>query len=184
MPFAVTHVLGAVILADIYRDYITKHKKYFTMHTIFIAGFFGLFPDIDVPLRMLSQFFGFDIPLLLQHGWITHTPLLALIFFIPGLVLWYNSKGRKASKADKMRKWAVYFYMAAFGILLHLLMDYVIGGGSPEGVMWLFPFSMTAWKIHLTSMVNLPDLGIALDAVILLLWLWHEEIKHKISDYI
>jgi len=39
MPFAVTHVLSAIIFVDLFRDYIAKHKKYFTLHTVFIAGF-------------------------------------------------------------------------------------------------------------------------------------------------
>ncbi len=51
MPFAVTHVLLTIILVGLYRDYVTKHQKYFTLHTVFIAGFSGLLPDIDIPLN-------------------------------------------------------------------------------------------------------------------------------------
>ena len=53
MPLAVTHVLLTIIMVDLYRDYITKHKGYFTLHTVFIAGFAGLLPDIDIPLNWI-----------------------------------------------------------------------------------------------------------------------------------
>ena len=49
MPFAVTHVLFAIIAVDLYRDYVARHKKYFTLHIVFIAGFAGLLLDMDLP---------------------------------------------------------------------------------------------------------------------------------------
>ncbi|MBU1941073.1 MAG: hypothetical protein KKC68_04810, partial [Candidatus Thermoplasmatota archaeon] len=71
-----------------------------------------------------------------------------------------------------------------FVILLHIFLDYLIGGGAYEGIMWLFPFSTQVWKLHLLSYASISILPEALDALILLGWLWHEEIKHKISDFI
>jgi membrane-bound metal-dependent hydrolase YbcI (DUF457 family) len=175
MPLAVTHVLTGIISVDLYRDYIAKHKKYFTVYTVFLAGVFSLLPDIDIPLRMIAEFFRWNLPFLLQHGGITHTPFFAALFLIPAFFLWRKKKGRKM---------AVYFFVAAFAIMLHIFLDYLLGGGSYEGVMWLFPLTDHAWKLHLLgygSVANLPE---ALDAIILLGWLWHEEIKHKISDFI
>ncbi len=174
MPLAVTHVLTSIILVDLYRDYVAKHKKYFTIHTVFLAGFFGLLPDIDVPLRMLFSILGQPVPSLLQHGGITHTPFFAFLFLIPFAVFWRFGK----------RKHAIYFIVAAFAIMLHISLDYVIGGGALEGVMWLFPFSLQSWKIHILGYLNLSDATIAMDAIMLLVWLWHEERKHKISDFI
>ena len=110
MPLAVTHILTSIISVDLYRDYVTKHKKYFTLHTIFLAGLFGLLPDIDIPLRIIADFFNFSVPFLLQHGGITHTPFFAFLFLIPGVILWKKKK----------HKIAVYFYVAAFVIMLHI----------------------------------------------------------------
>ncbi|MCX6815003.1 MAG: metal-dependent hydrolase [Candidatus Aenigmarchaeota archaeon] len=174
MPLAVTHVLSSIILVDLYRDYVAKHKKYFTIYTIFLAGFFGLLPDIDIVLEMTAGLFNLNIPALLQHGGITHTPFFAFLFLIPAAILWKSKKHRQSA----------YFFVAAFAILLHISLDCLIGGGSYEGVMWLFPFSMQSWKIHVISYLNAPNITEALDAVILLGWLWHEEKKHKISDFI
>jgi hypothetical protein len=169
MPLAVTHVLLSIILVDLYRDYVAKHKKYFTLHTIFIAGFAGLLPDIDVPLNLFLNFFGMSI----VHGTITHTPLFGLIFLIPGFILWYYKK----------HKIGTYFFVTCFGVLFHLFLDYFLGGGYSEGIIFFYPFSNTAYKLHLLKYLNI-DIRAAIDAVILLLWLWHEEIKHKISDFI
>ena len=174
MPLAVTHVLASVVATGLYRDHVTKHKKYFTLHTVFLAGLFGLLPDIDIALRMIAAKIGFDVPLLLQHGGITHTPFFAALFFIPGFALW----------ARKKHKIGMYFFVGAAMIMLHILLDYVLGGGNHEGIMFLFPFMMNGWKIHLLGRLGLKDVPMALDAVILLSWLWYIEVKHRITDFV
>ncbi len=174
MPLAVTHVLTTIILVDVYRHYIAKHKKLLTLHLVLIAGIAGLLPDIDILIGYFYNLIGKTVPELFLHGGITHTPFFALIFLIPGIILWKLKK----------QKIAAYFFVITFGILLHIFLDYLIGGGRYEGIMWFFPFSMTGYKIHLLTYFGLSNLPAALDAVILILWLWHEEAKHKIKDFI
>ena len=173
MPLAVMHVLTTIILVDLYRDYFAKHRKYFTLHTIFIAGVGGLLPDIDFLSRWLLDSFGYS-SIFFQHGGITHTPFFAGLFLLPGLYLW----------RAKRKKQACYFFVIVFGIMLHIFLDFLLGGGAYEGIMWLFPFSTQTWKIHILSFSGIEDIPLALDAVILVLWLWHEEARHKISDFI
>jgi len=168
MPFAVTHVLISIILVDLYRDYFAKHKKYFTLHTIFIAGFAGLLPDIDIPFDWFLNFFGLNV----VHRTITHTPLFALIFLIPGLILWYHKKHTVA----------MYFFVTCFGIFLHIILDYFFTSDN-GGIMFLYPFSTITYELNLLQNVG-RSLFASIDAIILLAWLWHEEIKHKISDFI
>ena len=168
MPFAVTHVLSAIIAVDLYRDYIAKHKKYFTLHTIFIAGFAGLLPDIDIPLNWFLNLFGAEI----LHGTITHTPLFALLFLIPGFILWYHKKHIHA----------MYFFVTTFGILFHIFLDFVFSTDY-GGIMFFYPLSTATFGLNLLQNVS-PGMFAAIDAIILLLWLWHEEMRHKISDYI
>jgi membrane-bound metal-dependent hydrolase YbcI (DUF457 family) len=167
MPFAVTHVLLTIILIDLYRDYVSKHKKYFTMHTLFIAGFAGLLPDIDIPLNWFLNLLGAGI----VHRTVTHTPLFGLIFLVPGLILWNRKK----------HKIAVYFFVTCFAILFHIMLDYMLMGDM-YGVMLLYPFSMQAFNLNLLKIS--PNFAAGIDALLLLAWLWHEEIKHKISDFI
>jgi membrane-bound metal-dependent hydrolase YbcI (DUF457 family) len=169
MPLAVTHVLTSIILVDLYRDYITKHKKYFTLHTIFIAGFAGLLPDIDILLNKFLGLFGAGI----LHRTFTHTTLFALIFLIPAFIYW---------KLDK-KKISVYFIVTTFGIILHLLLDFIFTVDGGHGIMFLYPFSQKTFELGLLSSYGAISFA-GLDAIILLLWLWHEEKKHKISDFI
>lgn len=174
MPLAVTHVLLTIILVDLFRDYIMKdHKKYLTLHTIMAAGIAGLLPDIDIPLNWLLGFFGRSYALL-QHGGVTHTAVFGLVFLIPGFVFWKKGK----------HKMAVYFFVICFGVLFHVFLDYLLGGGGHGGIMWFWPISSNAFKIHLLNYFNLSGLPAGIDALILLGWLWHEEVKHKISDFI
>lgn len=174
MPLAVTHVLTTAIVVDLFRDYYKKYKHYFTIHTLFIAGVGGVLPDIDIPIGMMGKAFGFKLGPLFQHGGITHTLLFALLFFIPGFWLWQKHKHKKA----------MYFYVLAFGIVFHMFLDWFLGGGGHGGIMWLYPFSTQGWMIGLLNMGGLNDVPQALDALILLAWLWHEELRHKISSFI
>ena len=170
MPYAVTHVLLTIILVDLFRDYFMKkrHKRYLTLHTIFIAGVAGLLPDMDI---FLGWIFNSE---LLIHGGIFHTPLFGLIFLIPAIILWKQRKN----------KIAVYFFIITFGILFHIFLDYLLGGANHYGIMPFWPLSTMRFNINMLSMIGLKQVPMILDAVILLGWLWHEEIKHKIKDFI
>ena len=174
MPLAVTHVLLAVIIVGLYRDYVTKHKRYFTLHTVLIAGIAGLLPDIDIPIRMLGQFFGFEIPSLLGHGGLTHTTIFGLIFLIPAFIYLKKEKHKEAA----------YFFVICFGVLLHIFLDFFLGGGAQEGIMLFWPLSTATFKFYLLSKFGLKDIFLALDALLLLGWLWYIEVKHKISDFV
>jgi len=168
MPFAVTHILFSLIAVDLYRDYVTKHKKYFTLHTVFLAGLAGLLPDIDIPLNWLLSFFGSSI----GHGTLTHTPFFGLIFLIPGFIL-----------LRKNHKVATYFFVICFGVLVHITLDLVFTGGG-YGIMFLYPLSTQIFQFELYRNLASPGFFAGMDAIILLAWLWHEERKHKIIDYI
>jgi membrane-bound metal-dependent hydrolase YbcI (DUF457 family) len=174
MPYAVTHVILTIIIVDLFRDYVmVKHKKYFTLHTIMVAGIGGLLPDIDIPISWAAEFLGISMPWI-THGGFTHMPVFALLFFLPGIVLWIK----------KNYKLATYMFVLSFGIFFHIFLDYLLGGGAGEGVMWFWPLSDAVFKIHLLHAWGISNIVHAIDAIILLAWLWHEETKHKILDFI
>ncbi|MBI2085542.1 MAG: metal-dependent hydrolase [Candidatus Aenigmarchaeota archaeon] len=174
MPYAVTHILLTIIAVDLYRDYAAKHRKYFTLNTVFIAGLAGLLPDADIPLTwFLNLILPGSVPLILTHGGITHTLFFGLIFLAPALYFWKNKK----------HKFAMYFFVTSFGVFLHIFLDYLLGGGMHGGIMFFWPLSTAGFKIHLLNNLGLNDVPQALDALILLAWLYHEEVKHKIKDF-
>ncbi|HII65689.1 TPA: metal-dependent hydrolase [Candidatus Woesearchaeota archaeon] len=173
MPFAVTHVLSSIIAVDLYRDYIAKHRKYFTLHTVFVAGFAGLLPDIDILLGKFLSSFGVEF----WHRTFTHTPFFGLLFLVPACILWGMNK----------KKLAMYFFVTAFGIFMHLLLDFTLSPDLAGGVLLFYPLSYADYGIGiLGSLTTLQTMQLyaAMDAIILMLWLWHEEWKHKIRDYL
>ncbi len=167
MPFAVTHVLLTMLLVDLYRDYFAVHRRLFTMHTVFIAGVGGLLPDIDIPVNWMINFFGLE----LAHRTITHTFAFALVFLIPAVFLWLSGR----------HKLSTYFFVVAFGIVFHLFLDVIMTGSDVSGVMLLWPLSSHVFYgfFSLSALV-----ATSIDALLLLGWLYHEERKHKILDYV
>jgi len=173
MPLAVMHVLLAIIAVDLYRDYVAKHKKYFTLWTLFVAGVGGLLPDLDHPLHAALGAIGYDVPEL-AHGMVLHTPMFGLIFLIPFAFFW----------AMKKHRTAVLFLVLSFGVLFHLFLDWLIGGGDIYGIMALYPLSAEQFKGPFIGALEGFPMREGLDAVILLTWLFHEERRHKIRDFI
>ena len=110
-------------------------------------------------IKIFGKVFNVFIPPLLNYGGVFHTPLFGLLFLIPATILWRNKQHKKA----------MYFYVITFGILFHIFLDYLIGGGTEAGIMLFWPLSTNSYKIHLLLMYNLNELRYALDAIILLL---------------
>ncbi|MGC9310385.1 MAG: metal-dependent hydrolase [Candidatus Aenigmatarchaeota archaeon] len=166
-------MLLTIVALDLYRDHFTRHKRYFTTNTLLVAGIAGLLPDIYIILSAAVSGLGYSIPLL-GHGGVTHTPVFGLIFLLPAAYFWRKEQHKKA----------VLFAALSFGILFHIFLDFLLVGGSFEGIMLFWPVSVAAFKIHLLSRFGMSAVPAALDAIILLGWLWHEQREHKIRDYI
>jgi hypothetical protein len=60
----------------------------------------------------------------------------------------------------------------------------VLGGGAYEGIKLFWPLSNASFAIHALKNLPMQNIPMAIDAIILLVWLWHEEAKHKIKDFI
>ena len=176
MPFAVTHVLIAIIVADIIRDYVVKDRRKFPLHYVLIAGIAGLLPDIDVPVWWILNNFGYAMSEV--HRTFSHALFVPLIF----LLLAFFTTGVKSKFLGKHKlKLNMVFYMIALGIFIHLLLDGIIVGS----IMPFYPLSALPFGLNLIPVTKLGISLIAgLDAVLLLGWLIHEEIRHKISDFI
>ena len=178
MPQAVTHILIVIILLSIFRDYFVKNKKTFPLHYVLIGGIAGLLPDLDVLAYYAMSFFGYTLNEV--HRVFSHNIFLVLLFLLLGFLM-YSVKNSKLGKYDlKLRN---LFFVIAFGIFIHLLLDWFVVGT----IIPFYPFLTTAFGLDLIKLIPiawqnsfLPDL----DAVLLVLWLIYLELKHRISDFI
>ncbi len=167
MPLAVTHVLLTIIAIDIFRDYIIKKKKLIPLHFIFIGGIAGLLPDIDIPIFWLLNLLKFNVQWF--HGTFTHIFLIPIAILVASLITYkYNKKA------------GILLGIISFGYGFHILLDFIFYGTNTSP---FWPFLVTSFK-GFTNYIDIPRLEMGLDAFILLGWLWHEEKKHKISDFI
>jgi membrane-bound metal-dependent hydrolase YbcI (DUF457 family) len=178
MPQAVTHFLIPLILLGLFQDFIVKNKKTFPIHYVFIGGLAGLIPDLDIAIYYLLSFFGFTIQEV--HRTFSHNLFVPLLFVLLGFAFW-NFKAKGLGKHHlKLR---IIFFVMAFGIFTHLLLDAIISGM----IMPFYPFSNFAIGLNLISLFPLPwqnTIIPTLDAILLIFWMIYIEVKHKISDFI
>lgn len=178
MPQAVTHFLIPVILLELFRDFFIKDKKSFPIHYVFIGGLAGLLPDLDMAFYYILSFFGFTIQEI--HRTFSHNIFFPLLFVILGIIFW-NFKSKKLAKHHlKLRN---IFFVIAFGISIHLLLDATISGM----IMPFYPLSTYAIGLNLIGF--LPALWQntllpTIDAILLILWMVYIELRHKISEII
>lgn len=171
MPNAVTHVLIAIILIDLIRDYIVKDKR-FRLHYVLVAGIAGLLPDLDYIIYYFNYLLS-KIPVNIHPAY-THNLLIPAIILAVAFLF-----RKKANFLDKTNKFAFILLLVASGYFIHLAIDFIAW----ESIS-IFPLGQ-GYGLHL---VPENRFGYALlegiDAVLLVLWLWHEEAKHKIKDFI
>ena len=171
MPQAVTHILVPLILAGIYRDYFAKKK--FPVRYVLVAGLAGLFPDIDILAGWILNLFSY-IPLSDLHRTMTHSLFLPLLF----LIIYFLTKNYNPKYLKKHNIKPDYLFLAlAFGSFIHILLDAFLAGP-----VQILPNLFLGLNMNVTYFQNTFYQG--LDAILLVLWLIHEEYKHRISDYI
>jgi membrane-bound metal-dependent hydrolase YbcI (DUF457 family) len=165
MALAVTHIIGTIFILDLLRHYVFGKRK-FPRYLLVIGGIAALFPDIDVPIGWLLSFMqGAEV---IIHGLFTHSLLFPLLFLIIGIILHYA----------KNNKWAKISYVIAAGLLSHIIFDCLFNS-----------YATFLWPLKINTLTFCPK-GIAaayrtgIDAIILVVWLVHEEIHNNIRDYI
>lgn len=174
MPYAVAHVILTIVIADIYRDYIAKRR--FPMIYVFIAGIAGLLPDLDLPFTWIFNFvfktnYNF-------HRIYTHSLLYAIVFFALAAMFILMKKEEYNLFKARIQKIAIimFFFAMSFGWLMHITLDCALAA---DGYLNLIPSIPLTFCPHPFSNQAL----VGIDAVILVLWLIHEQWKHDIKDY-
>ncbi|MEM4244970.1 MAG: metal-dependent hydrolase [Candidatus Nanoarchaeia archaeon] len=174
MPHAVTHVLIAIIVADVIRDYIAKDKKQVPLYLVLVAGIAGLLPDIDVMfywfLRLISS-----IDIEAVHRTFSHT------LFVPAIFL---GLGFATYKTGKITKYKISIsdvaFFTALGVSIHLLLDFILTGW----VMPFYPLSYYSVGLNLIPMNWQTTIVPGIDAILLVVWIIHEYKNHRIKDFI
>lgn len=170
MPNAATHILIPIIIIDLIRDYVLKDKESITTNHLLIVGIAGILPDIDVAFGLIMTMLNGSSPMIF-HRTITHSLFIPLALAI-ATVAAYKLNKKEAGKIT---------LMITIGYASHLLLDFLL----IESIMPFYPLSTEKFGLNI---IRGDDFGtttmLALDTVILLAWLIHEQIKHRITDYI
>ncbi|HLC61226.1 MAG TPA: metal-dependent hydrolase [Candidatus Nanoarchaeia archaeon] len=175
MPYAVAHVILTIVIADIYRDYFAKKK--FPMIYVLMAGIAGLVPDLDIPFSQLMNFlFGTNYNF---HRIYTHSLLYTIIFFALALLFIFIKKEYYKIFKSKIPKRAIimFLFSISFGWFIHIALDCTFAA---DGYLNFIPSIPLTFCPHPFS----NDFLLGFDAIILVLWLIHEQWKHDIKDYI
>lgn len=164
MGLAVTHVLITIILLDLFRHYIFG-KNNFPRYLLVVGGIAGLIADIDLPLAWVYNWI--TNSQISFHGQFTHSFVFPLIFLISGFVLYRQQK----------ENFAKISWVIAVGLVLHIILDCAYGG-----------YTTFLWPLNIST-TFCPKWGISnyasgIDAVLLIVWIVHEEVHDKIKDYI
>jgi membrane-bound metal-dependent hydrolase YbcI (DUF457 family) len=180
MPHAITHFLIPAILIALFRDFYLRKKdrRNFPLHYVLIGGLAGLLPDLDIAIYYLLSFFGVAINEV--HRTFSHNLFVPLIFLILGFIF-IGIRNRELGK-HKL-KLSTIFFILAFGVLIHLILDATIAGN----IMPFYPLSNFGLGLDLIN--KLPSqfkttIVPVLDAVLLISWMIYLELKHRISDFI
>ena len=189
MPLAVTHVLVPLIFLELTRDNWKKAHKFFSKRHVFLIGLAGLLPDLDLPTYRAIALLGESTAVTdIGHRIIFHNlwiPLGFAGFFILFYYLLPKLWELKKNKAKKLRSFGKVFLVLFIGWVIHLALDTVLTGG----VMPFYPLSdyRVDWNFVglAESATGIPGLTIlvSMDALLLIFWLWHEEMSHRIRDY-
>ncbi len=169
MPYTTTHVLIAIILIELFREYFFKDNKKFPRYYILIAAIAGIMPDLEY-IFMLPNF----------HRGFFHSLFMPLILLVIGFfILKFDIKNNWIRK--RHMKLSFIFFIFAAGSLLHIFLDVIIRDGSSL----LYPFSDFVLGFNLISYIPLSqDLTlIIIDTLLLFFWIIWMEFKLKIYDY-
>ena len=171
MPYAVTHILAAIILVELFRTYFIKDNKKFPRYYILIAAFGGILPDLDWIAVYVLYPFGIDIWKI--HPAYTHILLLPLaLFFIGILASKLKIKNKELGKKHLHLK-TIFFILAATS-LLHISLDLIFHNATAL----FYPFSKATFGLSLDDLIPLELRNFAfatLDGILLLLWLFYRQ---------
>ena len=179
MPYATTHILIAIILIELFREYVIKNNKKFPRYYILVAAIGAVIPDIDILAFYFLNFFGFTYEEV--HRTFMHTLFIPLISLIIGMIFLTYKISNKQLR-DRHLKLSTIFFILSAGCLLHLVLDATFYGMiKPFYPLLNFEVGLNLILLFSESIRNL--VLPTLDGILLLFWLFWLEFKLKIGDY-
>lgn len=179
MPNPTTHILAAIILIELFREYFVKDNKKFPRYYILIAAFAGIIPDLDLLAYYGLYFFGFTVEEV--HRTFLHSLFIPLIFLLIGIFI-LKTNIKSSWIRERHLKLSVIFFIFTGGSLLHLILDATLGGF----IMPFYPVSY--FNIGLNLIMKFPEglqwmIPHTIDSILLFFWLFWMEFRLKITDY-
>ncbi|MBI2665804.1 metal-dependent hydrolase [Candidatus Woesearchaeota archaeon] len=166
MALAVTHIILTIIVLDFFRHYVFG-KKAFPRYLLVIGGIAGLLPDIDIIMTWGYNFLtGRSVSL---HGTFTHSLFWPILFLIVGVSFHYL----------KQKNWSKICYVTSVGLFFHIILDCLYGGYKT----FFWPFSQNVISSGFCPQWGIHSYAASIDAIILVLWLVHEELHQMVKDY-
>jgi hypothetical protein len=159
MANPVTHILVPMFILETYRRYFAK--KGFSRWYVFLAGFFGGLPDLDLIFSVIVTG-EWDTP---YHRSTTHTLLIPIALTLIGLAIYYLCNRKILSKGWRA-SYPVLFIMS-IGIATHVLIDGIDGL-----TQWFYPL---AWSIELPNLIYDKFRAGLVDGVLFFAWLLYDE---------
>ena len=179
MPYATTHILIAIILIELFREYLIKDNRKFPRYYIFIAAIGAIIPDLDIIAFYILSFFGFTFEQI--HKTFMHTLFIQIILFLIGIfALKLKIKNHVTGKMHL--KLPIIFFILFATSLLHLILDSLFW----PNLAIFYPFSSFTIGTNLLRFFpqSLQSLILpTLDGVLILLWIIWMEFKLKINNY-
>ncbi len=179
MPYATTHILLAIILIELFREYFIRDNKKFPRYYILIAAIGAILPDFDFLFVYLLYPFGFTIEQI--HRTFLHTVFVPLILFGVGLICWKLKLKNKEFGKRHLHLPTIFFILSA-GSLLHLILDVIVSGTIKPFYPFLH-YQIGFWLINIFPVGLQQIIMPTIDGILLLFWIIWMEFKLKITDY-
>ncbi len=151
MPNPTTHVLISLFLFYPFRNKLGKYWAIFAM-------FSGLLPDFDFIIGWILKYFGISNSFF-GHGGFFHSFGFVLILLCIGLIIYTKNK-----------EFGIYGLILTVGTALHILTDFVLGGGA-YSLMLFYPFTTQLFRLHLLEPYKFIDIYGLLDAFLIIIFI-------------
>jgi hypothetical protein len=159
MANPVTHILVPMFIIETYRRYFAK--KGFSRWYVFLGGFFGGLPDLDLLFSIIVTG-EWDTA---YHRAISHTLLIPIALTLTGIATYYLCDKKRLSK--RWRASYPVLFIISIGMATHIIID-----GFDGLTHWFYPLS---WSIELPRLICDKFIAGLVDGVLFFAWLLYDE---------